>query len=77
MSPKFAKLQWRCRRGTKELDALLQKFLTQRFEKLPPLQQERFEALLNLEDNELTHVLIEGLAPQQSDFQDLINLIRE
>ncbi len=52
------RLKWQCRRGTKELDFLLNRYLETGY--LLADQQERalFEELLTLEDDQLAGVLI-------------------
>jgi len=45
-----AKLAWRCRRGTKELDFLLQGFLKLDYDKLTVAEQRAFEKLLEAQD---------------------------
>ena len=58
-----AKLAWRCRRGMKELDILLQRWLEARYDGATPAQRARFEALLELPDPELVGYLLAGIAP--------------
>ena len=52
------KLAWRCRRGSKELDLLLQKFLHQYYQKVSPELQQAFETMLEMQDPELYDVVI-------------------
>jgi antitoxin CptB len=49
----LARLRWRCRRGMRELDVLLQRYLDQRYAHAPRAEQQAFEALLELPDPEL------------------------
>ena len=46
-------LQWRCRRGTKELDVVLTTFLEASYETLSDSELLEFDALLNTQDTEL------------------------
>ncbi|MDO9138823.1 MAG: succinate dehydrogenase assembly factor 2 [Methylobacter sp.] len=57
----LARLKWQCRRGTKELDKLLNRYLETGY--LAADQQERalFVALLQLEDDRLMAVLLGDL----------------
>ena len=48
-----AKLRWRCRRGMKELDLLLERFLAREFEKLNDEQLDILERLLEFPDQDL------------------------
>ena len=52
------RLQWQCRRGTKELDLLLQRYLDQQFHLADTQEQHLFEELLQLEDDVLIAVLL-------------------
>jgi antitoxin CptB len=49
----LSKLQWRCRRGTKELDVLLQRYLLQGYAAATPSEQRAFEMLLDQPDPDL------------------------
>jgi antitoxin CptB len=46
----LGKLRWRCRRGMKELDFLLARYVEERFCSAPYLEQAAFEALLETQD---------------------------
>ena len=52
------KLAWRCRRGTKELDVLMQKFLNENYQSAAPELQLAFEQMLDMQDPELYDLLI-------------------
>ena len=52
------RLLWRCRRGMKELDLLLERFATDRLEKESPRLQSAFERLLELPDPVLVELLL-------------------
>ena len=52
------KLTWRCRRGTKELDVLMQKFLNLHYQNVAPELQRAFENMLDMQDPELYDLLI-------------------
>jgi antitoxin CptB len=49
----LAKLRWRSRRGTQELDLLLMRYLAQRAPSVDRAEIEDFERLLACEDREL------------------------
>jgi antitoxin CptB len=51
--PELNRLRWRCRRGMRELDVLLEGYLTDRWPDAPPDRREAFRALLELPDPEL------------------------
>jgi antitoxin CptB len=46
----FGKLRWRCRRGMKELDVLLARYVDERFCGASSLEQEAFRRLLETQD---------------------------
>ena len=49
-SEDIARLRWRCRRGMKELDVLLEGYLQGHFSGTLPAEQQAFSALLELPD---------------------------
>ena len=76
MDPRAAKLRWRCRRGMRELDAVLQAFLSQSFAGLAEAEKSRFEAVLELSDPELHGYLVGRLEPEDPGDAELIARIR-
>lgn len=50
-------LRWRCRRGTRELDLMLMRYLENRYRQAPEHEQEAFRNLLELPDPELSGLL--------------------
>jgi antitoxin CptB len=46
----LGKLRWRCRRGMKELDVLLARYVDEEYCDAPDAQQEAFRALLDAPD---------------------------
>jgi antitoxin CptB len=51
------RLRWRCRRGMRELDTLLVRFLDARYEAAPDTEQAAFRDLLALPDPEILGLL--------------------
>jgi antitoxin CptB len=49
-APDEGRLRWRCRRGMKELDILLARYMDERFCAAPPQEQEAFRRLLEIQD---------------------------
>jgi len=47
------RLRWHCRRGMLELDMVLARFLDEHIAQLTTFQQQEFERLVGLEDQEL------------------------
>jgi len=58
----LSKLRWRCRRGTKELDDVLQRFLDEAYPDLSEAEQAAFESLLEQQDPELAAWILGGEA---------------
>jgi antitoxin CptB len=54
-------VRWRCRRGMKELDLLLERFVQEHYDRQPPERQRAFERLLALPDPVLAELLLEPL----------------
>ena len=68
-------LQWRCRRGTKELDVVLTTFLDSQYEILSDSELREFDELLNVQDTELWYWLSGQKVPEEVSVQKLIKLI--
>jgi antitoxin CptB len=49
----FRKLRWRCRRGMRELDVLLERYLEGRFRQAPAEERAAFSELLDFQDPEV------------------------
>jgi len=72
----LARLRWRCRRGTKELDALYGWWLEHRYAGADGDTRSAFEALLEVQDPDLWDWTIgRGRAPR-ADWQAIIDDIR-
>lgn len=60
-------LRWRCRRGKKELDVLLARFLDRHLAGLDPAQRAALERLLALEDDDLLDQVFGRAPPADPD----------
>ena len=58
----LGKLRWRCRRGMKELDVLLTRYVDERFCSASNLERDSFKELLDTEDT-LLYAYCLGLPP--------------
>ena len=56
-TPALAKLRWRCRRGTKELDVLTTRYLDSFYPDASKVEQQAFEHMLTLQDPILYDIL--------------------
>ena len=68
-------LRWRCRRGMKELDKLLEDYLLNHFDNANPAEQDAFTALLSLPDPLLYGYLFQGQKPEENSIQNIVNQI--
>lgn len=66
------KLAWRCRRGTKELDVLMQKYLNNYYQTADQELQQAFERMLTMQDPELYDLLV---GRQECDDQNINKVI--
>ena len=70
------RLRWRCRRGRRELDLLLERYLSDRYQQADAAERAGFEALLERSDPELEDLLIGRLAPESPQQARVIERIR-
>ena len=71
-----ARLRWRCRRGMREIDAVLQSFAESSLATLDGADLARFERILELPDPELFAYLTGRNAPADLDIARLIERVR-
>ena len=82
MSPEVAeqarrkRLNWRVRRGTRELDILFGTWLEESFDGADPAQQAAFDDLLGEQDPDLWDWVMGYSRPVRADWQDIIDAIR-
>jgi len=72
-----ARLMWHCRRGMRELDLLLEAFLAERFDALPPAEREAFARLLDCPNEDLMDWLMEGREPRDAQLARMVRKVRE
>ncbi len=73
----LSRLRWHCRRGTRELDVLLENYLDHFYVNANSDEQQCFKDLLGLEDSELLRYLISNKVAESEPLADLINKITE
>ena len=76
MDARLARLRWRCRRGMRELDALLLAFVDASAATLTEAEIACFEAILELPDPTLHAYLLGRSAPADAATAELIERIR-
>lgn len=77
MDERERRLYWQCRRGMRELDAMLIAFLKLAYETLDDEKRKEFEMLLSMDDTELLEVLMRRAEPPQGVGVEVIGVIRE
>jgi len=71
-----AQLRWRCRRGMRELDAVLLGFLEREFDGLSDRQKSVFVNVLNLPDPEVYGYLAQRSLPPDPELAEIFDSIR-
>jgi antitoxin CptB len=72
----LARLRWQCRRGTKELDLLLQRYLDSGYLLADDEEKALFVELLALEDDELVAVLMGEMEVETGELKLLVEKIK-
>lgn len=72
----LARLRWQCRRGTKELDLLLQSYLKIGYLLADDEEKNQFAELLELEDDDLLAVLMGDSEVEAGKMKFLVEKIR-
>lgn len=72
----LSRLRWRCRRGMKELDVVLEGYLASRYPDAPQNEQAAFQHLLELSDPELLYRLTGRDAPADDVEARVIEALR-
>jgi len=71
-----SRIRWLCRRGMKELDVLLERFLGAEYEMLDERERMELLALVQMEDPDLYALIMERSAPANETQADLLTRIR-
>ena len=75
--PELKRLRWRCRRGMRELDVLLERYLENRWASAGPGRRQAFRALLELPDPELAALCLRRSVTPVAELAELIAEITE
>lgn len=73
---RLSRLRWRCRRGMKELDLVLERFLDRQGPTLARGGWPELEALLDAEDDRLWDWLRDPSADDAGPYRSLLEIIR-
>lgn len=76
MNSERSRLIWRCRRGIREMDILLQDFLNHQYDSLQASEQQAFQLLLDEADLDIMNWLMGKTEPTNENLKHLIKLIR-
>jgi antitoxin CptB len=77
MDPEARRLLWRCRRGMKELDVLLERFARRHLAVAGRSERELFSRFLELPDPVLASYLLGDARPEDPDLVRLVSSIIE
>lgn len=72
----LSRLRWLCRRGMKELDLVMTRYLELRYAQASSREQQDFESLLAMQDPDLYALLMGRQPGSDQRVQDLIQSIR-
>ncbi len=72
----MARLQWRCRRGTLELDLMVSRFLKHAYQSAATRHQYAFRRLLEYPDDILIDLLTGKVLAEDRDIADVVEQIR-
>lgn len=75
LDPEIKRLRWRCRRGMRELDQLMLRYLDQRFQQAPTNERDVFLRLLDCEDDKLWAWFMGREPPGDAALNDLVQTI--
>lgn len=70
------RLEWLCRRGMRELDLVLQRYLDHEYDTAPLQEKETFIRLLDESDDSLWRYFYGGLSPDDTALAGLVRKIR-
>ena len=70
-----AKMLWRCRRGIRELDAVLKPFVEDCYDELSPLDKTRLQTLLGHQDTQILDWILGREIPDKEGLQTLLDSI--
>ena len=71
-----ARLKWKCRRGMKELDLLLERYLDTRYPSAGPTEQGAFRELLDMQDPELFAFVTGRERPATEELRRVVDVLR-
>ncbi len=76
-NPEIKRLRWRCRRGMRELDQLMLRYLDQRWPSADEAERSVFLQLLDCEDDKLWRWFMGRERPEDANLEALVCLIAD
>ena len=76
-NPEIKRLRWRCRRGMRELDQLMLRYLDQRWPTAAEAERSVFLQLLDCEDDKLWRWFMGRERPEDASLEALVCLIAD
>lgn len=73
----LSRLRWRCRRGMRELDLLLERFLDGGYQQLSESEKSDFDRLLDCQDDDLFGWFYQEEQPDDAGIARLVARIRD
>jgi antitoxin CptB len=75
-SEEVSRLRWHCRRGMRELDVLLRRYLDEDYPRASPPERDAFARILELQDPEIFGYLVGRESPPEASLRDVVARIR-
>ena len=76
-NPEIKRLRWRCRRGMRELDQLMLRYLDQRWPAAEEAERAVFLQLLDSEDDKLWRWFMGRERPENAELDAIVTLIAD
>nr|VFJ45066.1 MAG: antitoxin CptB [Candidatus Kentron sp. DK]VFJ52621.1 MAG: antitoxin CptB [Candidatus Kentron sp. DK] len=73
----YARLRWHCRRGMRELDILLERFLESRYAALTDADKALFSRFLEEPNERIVDWVLEGVEPEKAEYIKLVGWIQQ
>jgi antitoxin CptB len=72
----YARLRWRCRRGMRELDELLVRYLDEEYPQASRSERDAFARIIELQDPEIFGYLLGRAVPHEASLAHVVARIR-
>ena len=72
----FSRLRWLCRRGMKELDVVLSRYLELHYDAASPGEQQNFRTLLDMQDPDLYALILGRSHAQDQSMNQFLEQLR-